>query len=91
MKAADYVKGRENNVVRAQICLRRRLKMPSATECRQLSWLFNCSPEDICMPALRVNSDLLHLMKRIMSTSCKLRFVTPDKENNVNTLWQEKE
>jgi len=55
----------------------------SAVEWQQPSWLHTTSSGDICVPACK-----LHKHQRVTS---RLRFVTPDKESNMSTLWQEEE
>jgi len=56
--------------------------VPSAMEWRQPSQLPTTSSGDICMPSCK-----LHKHQRVS----RVRFVTPDKESSMNTLWQEEE
>ena len=50
-------------------------------EWQQPSRLPTTSSGDICMPAYKLHK----------TPTSKLRFVTPDKESSMNTLWKEKE
>jgi len=81
MEAVDYAKGHEINAMRAlQICRKRHTgtsTVLSAMEWRQPSRLPTTSSGDICISACK-----LHKHKR---------FVTPDKESSMSTLWQKEE
>ena len=52
----------------------------SAIEWQQVLWLPTTSSGDIFLPAYKLHKP-----------TSKLRFVTPDKESSMSTLWQEEE